>query len=221
MDFLEKPWLDVFKSGLVKGANFSSVYEFPILKRAEFKPMKAIPFSRATKAKDNMQWVHFYIDDYRFECVWRNPKQYLGVLKRFEGVITPDFSLYRDMPLAMQIWNTYRNRVLGYWLQSNGVNIVPNIRWGDERTYDFAFEGIAQGGTVAVSTSGCIQSKVDRYYFKKGLAKMVEVLQPDTIVCYSRCPSDIFELYRQSGIEIINIENYIDTIHGKSEGVAC
>ncbi|MBQ9706102.1 MAG: DUF4417 domain-containing protein [Paludibacteraceae bacterium] len=24
----------------------------------------------------------------------------------------PDFSLYQDMPTAMQLWNTYRNRVL-------------------------------------------------------------------------------------------------------------
>ena len=58
-----------------------------------------------------------------------------------------------------------------YWLQSNGVNIIPNIRLSDERTYPFAFEGIEQGGTVAVSTNGCIQKKLDRYYFTKGLVK--------------------------------------------------
>lgn len=58
----------------------------------------------------------------------------------------PDFSLYREMPLAMQIWNTYWNRTIAYWLQSNGVDIVPNVRWGDERTYRLAFEGLQMGG---------------------------------------------------------------------------
>jgi len=104
--------------------------------------------------------------------------------------------------------NTYRSRAIAYWLQSNGVNIIPNIRWGDERTYAFAFEGIEQGGTVAISTNGCIQKRLDRHYFIKGLVKMVETLKPDTIINYSYTPNDIFAPYRNQGIEIIPIENY-------------
>jgi len=68
----------------------------------------------------------------------------------------------------MQIWNTYRNRALAYWLQNNGIKIIPNVRWGNERTFDFAFEGLPTGGTYAVGTNGCIQNKEDRYHFKKG-----------------------------------------------------
>lgn len=112
----------------------------------------------------------------------------------------------------MQIWNTYRNRAIAYWLQSNGVNVIPNIRWGDERTYKFAFEGIEQSGTVAISTNGCIRNKTDRYYFIKGLTKMVEALKPDTIVNYSYTPDNIFGQYREQGIEIIQIENYALTV---------
>ena len=163
------------------------------------------------------QWVHFYTHDRNFECVWNNPKQYLAMFKRFQGVITPDFSLYRDMPLAMQIWNTYRNRAVGSWLQSNGVQLVPNVSWGDERTSDFAFEGLPCGGTVAVSTNGCIQNKTDRYYFVKGLAKMVEALKPDTIVNYSYVPDDIFGFHKEQGIEVLQIENYALTVRERVE----
>ena len=133
---------DVFKSGFVTDAYFSPVYEFPWLRRTWHKPNKAIPFDKATKSTRFDHWIHFYIHDKQFECVWNNPKQYLNLLSRFGGIITPDFSLYRELPLAMQIWNTYRNRA------------------GDERTYSFAFEGIEQGGTVAVSTNGCIQKNL-------------------------------------------------------------
>lgn len=49
----------------------------------------------------------------------------------------PDYSLYRDMPLSMQIWNVFRSRALGY-MQSNRVKVVPNVRFSDERTYDIA-----------------------------------------------------------------------------------
>lgn len=212
VSYEENPRLDVFKSELVKNAIFSSNYEFPILKRSYAKPIKAIPFDKITKPIDYAQWVHFYIHDYCFERIWKNPKQYLNLLQKFDGAITPDFSLYRELPLAMQIWNTYRNRALAYWLQNNGINIVPNVRWGDERTYEFAFEGLWQGGTFAVGTNGCIQNKQDRYYFKKGLQKMVDVLKPDTIVNYHGIPMDIFETCKEKGIEVITLNYWRDAL---------
>lgn len=106
MNFNENPRLDVFKSKLVEGARFSSVCEFPLLKRADFKPTEAIPFDFAKRTKNYDKWLHFYLHDYRFECIWNNSNRYLPLFKRFQGVITPDFSLYREMPLVMQAWNT-------------------------------------------------------------------------------------------------------------------
>ncbi len=216
-NFKECPRLDVFKSSLVKDAYFSNLYEFPLLKKSEYKPKTAIPFDKIRKTSNYEQWVHFYIFDCNFQSIWNNPKQYLNLLKKFKGVITPDFSIYRELPLAMQIWNTYRNRAIGYYLQSNDISIVPNVRWGDERTYEFAFEGLEKGGTFAISTNGAIQNKTNRYYFEKGLAKMVEVLKPEAIINYSQTPDDIFKSYRDNGIEIINIENYALTVRRKGE----
>lgn len=111
----------------------------------------------------------------------------------------------------MQIWNTYRNRALAFWLQREGVAIVPNVRWGDERTYEFAFEGLPQGGTVAVSTNGTVRNKVNREYFKAGLARMVEALRPATIINYSSTPDEVFGTYREQGVEIIEIPHYSHT----------
>lgn len=216
VNLVEKSRLDVFKSDLVRDARFSTVYEFPMLERSICVPQKAIPFEKAVRASDHQQWIHFYTHDCNFECVWRNPKQYIAVFKRFDGVITPDYSLYREMPLAMQIWNTYRNRAIAFWLQSNGVKIVPNVRWGDERTYKFAFEGLMRGGSVSVSTNGCIRSKIDRRYFRNGLAAMVEALTPETIINYSYTPDNIFAEYREQGIRIVQIENYIPTVRTRT-----
>ena len=133
------------------------------------------------------------------------------MFQRFGGVITPDFSLYREMPLAMQIWNTYRNRAISFWLQREGIPIVPNVRWGDERTYAFAFEGLPQGGTVAVSTNGLLRKQVDREYFKCGLSRMVAVLKPQTIINYSYAPDAIFGDHASRGVEIIAIPHYSNT----------
>jgi len=203
--------LDVFKSELVKGARFSPVHEFPLLEPVQYKPDQAIPFEKAYKATARDKWVHFYTHDRHFERVWNTPKRYLPMFQRFSGVITPDFSLYREMPLAMQIWNTYRNRAISFWLQREGIPIVPNVRWSDERTYAFAFEGLPQGGTVAVSTNGSLRNTIDREYFKDGLARMVEVLQPQTIINYSHTPDDVFADYASRGLEIIAIPHCSNT----------
>ncbi|WP_303174463.1 DUF4417 domain-containing protein [uncultured Desulfovibrio sp.] len=199
---------DVFRSELVRSAQFSPLFEFPQLKAVYCKPARAVPFEKACTVSNHDQWVHFYTHDRNFERIWSNPKRYLPILQRFTGVITPDFSLYREMPLAMQIWNTYRNRSIAYWLQREDVPIIPNVRWGDERTYAFAFEGLAEGGTVAVSTNGTLRGKMDREYFKQGLAYMVAVLRPKTIVNYSQTPDDIFGPYKAKGLEIVELPHY-------------
>ena len=125
-------------------------------------------FNKALEEEWYKKWVHFYIHDDRFEKIWKTPKDYLERLKKYAGIITPDFSVYIGMPYVMQTWNTYRNRTIGYCLQNNGIKIIPNVRWGDERTYDFAFEGLEKGGNFAVSTNGCLQDKFNREYFAKG-----------------------------------------------------
>ena len=208
IDFIKTPYLDVFKTQLVKGASYAGAFEFPALERSDYVPASCLPFDKALTSIKYRDWVHFYINDDSFERIWNYPEKYLNHLKKFAGVITPDFSLYREMPLSMQIWNTYRNRAIAFWLQKNGVRIIPNVRWGDERTYSFVFDGLKQGGTFAVSTNGCIQGKFDRECFKEGLEAMVNALKPNTIVNYSQTPDDIFKEYIDQGINIIQIENY-------------
>ena len=93
------------------------------------------------------------------------------------------------------------------WLQSNGIEIIPNVRFNDERTYKFCFDGIEKYKTVAVGTHGCIKSRIDKDYFKDGLAEMVERLSPKTIIVYGSDPDDIFDKYRDMGINIMPFES--------------
>ena len=111
------------------------------------------------------------------------------------------------MPLGMQQWNTYRSRALAVWLQKNDVELIPNVRFNDERTYDFCFDGIEKYKTIAVGTHGCIKNKIDKDYFKKGLAELVKRLSPKTIIVYGATPDVIFKTYKDAGIEIISFES--------------
>ena len=198
---------DVFRAFLVKNATYSGEQEIPCLKKATAIPNSMILFSKAISSHSFSSWICFYEDDANFERLWNNPQKYLPILKRFAGVISPDFSLYRDMPLVMQEWNVYRGRAIAHWLQENGVPVIPNIRWGDERTYELCCSGIQHGGTIAIGSHGCVKLLQERTPFTKGLDYVIKRIQPDTIVVYGKTPDIIFDEYRKSGIVVKQFES--------------
>ena len=198
---------DVFNAFLVRDAEFDGILEIPCIKTGIFKPKKLISFSKCIRAREYDSWVHFYEDDAAFERIWNNPQKYLSVLSRFEGVISPDFSLYRDMPLVMQCWNIYRNHAIATWLQNNGIKVIPNIRFGDERTFTTACLGIEKYGTIAIGSHGCIKVIKDREKFVAGLDYVVQTVEPRIIIVYGSAPNYIFDKYRNKGIIILQFDS--------------
>lgn len=206
---------DVFHAFLVKNANYETELEIPSIKSESSIPQKLIPFSKAVSSTDYDCFVHFYEDDASFERIWNKPQKYLHILKKYKGVITPDFSIYRDMPLVMQQWNTYRNRAIGCWLQDNGISVITNVRWGDERTYSFCCAGVPQNGIIAVGSHGCIKLLQERLYFINGLEYSVNTLKPKIIIVYGTAPNYIFDKYRNQDIEILRFDSNFMQTHRK------
>ena len=162
--------------------------------------------------------MHFYENDAAFERLWRAPERYLPILKRFEGVIAPDFSLYRDMPLVMQQWNIYRSHAIAHWLQENDISVLANVRWGDRRTFDLCCAGVPKNATFAVGSHGCIKLLREREYFKRGLEYAVNQLSPRTIIVYGTTPDEIFGRYKDGGIRILQFDSECEVAHRKEVG---
>ena len=200
---------DVFHAFLVENTDYDGYVELPVIKTSDLIPEKVVTFSKAMSKSwnDFGCWVIFYEHDREFERFWNNPRRYIAKLKKFKGVISPDFSLYRNMPLCMQMWNTYRGRALAVWMQNNGIEVIPNVRFGDERTFSFCFDDIEENKTVAVGTHGCIKRREDKIFFEVGLARLVKHLSPKTIVVYGSAPDSIFKPYKDMGINIISFES--------------
>jgi hypothetical protein len=185
----------------------------PVLRATHSVPDKLIPFNLALSPKaDNDGYVHFFIDDYQFDRVWRNPERYLPVLSRYKGIVSPDFSLFIDMPIAMQIWNVYRNRVLAAYYTQAGIDVIPCAGWSGERSYDFCFEGLPKYSTLAISTNGCLSSKEGVYYFTKGFNRMLETLKPTVVISYGR---PLKELYDNCKTRIITFDSYSQSLKRK------
>ena len=213
---------DGFNAELVETAFFDGILEIPRLERPEkiIIPTGMVPFSARNRSKDNSEHVVFYEHDIEFADVLRNPDKYINDLNRFPGVVTLDCSLYIDMPLTAQIANVYRSRAIGHYFQKNGLNVIPNVRWGDERSYTtnelpekFAFLGLPKGSIVSVGTYGCIKSKEERFQFRLGLIEMLNELEPIIVLVYGAMPDDVFDGLRDK-THFVNYWDWTSTKKG-------
>lgn len=190
-----------FRVSLVGNAFFDGVFEIPHIDgpKKTIIPKGMVPFSQREKSVGCEDFVCFYEKDINFRDILTHTEDYVDDLKRFPGVISPDCSLYLDAPLCVQIANIYLNRAIGYYLSQQGVYVIPNIRWGDERTYTkevfgekVAFQGVDKHSIVSVGTYGQIQSSESKRYFREGLIEMLSELEPKVVLVYGSMNDKIF-----------------------------
>lgn len=167
-------------------------WEIPLVSKTDLElsdGQRVIPFSKVKSGKDDHfdRIVHFFLYDYCFEDIWKTPDKYVETLKKYKAVLTPDFSMYVEMNLVLQLYNTFRNRWVGAYLSKKGIRVIPTVNWGSEKTFDFCFKGIEKNSTVAVSTymvSEHGNHKAQKEFFLKGYNEMLKRIEPECIICY-------------------------------------
>lgn len=162
------------------------LYDIPIIKKKDIylhdvqliacheTRLNDTPYARA-------KGIHHFVDDYRFEYLYDKPEKCLKKYFQYSFVLSPEYSLYADMPMWRQIENTVKNRwVEAYW-QSMGLKVIASVCWGMPASYDFCFDGIEQNAMVAV---GMIGKKRSKKYFMLGYEEMLARLHPSHIIVY-------------------------------------
>ncbi len=194
------------KSDFIEGMKPAGLWELPTIYRTNACPSLLVPFDKAVPSKDHSGWVHFFIHDSRFARLLNNPWRYLPILARFDGVISPDYSVFWGYPLYRQLQSIGQSREIGAWLQRNGVPVIPCVRWGKKETFSFAFDGVEPGGTIAVGTAGAMRDKDARKIFESGFEPMLDTLTPKRIVVYGSSKSPVFAMAKKRGVEIVQYD---------------
>lgn len=176
---------NAYNLGIVDFTNMTDdFWQMPVIKNDGFIPDDLIGFNYAKTSKNKHAGIHFFVDDYQFERVWNKPDAYADVLSEYECVLTPDFSLYLDMPMPTKIWNVYRSRQIGAYYQSLGLKVIPTMSWAEEATFEFCFRGVPKGSVVAVSTIGVKDDNNALRIWRDGMAEMIRQIEPSTILVY-------------------------------------
>lgn len=163
----------------------SGKYGIPLIKKQDIDLTK-IELWNYTKTKlgDNEnkhKTIHFFTYDWNFQNVYDQPEKALEKLDQYYALLTPEFSTYKDMPLARQIDSVFKNRWCGAFWQKQGMKVIPTISWGSIPCMEFCFDGVEQGSVVAVSTYTREDNKEG---FMLGYNKMMEIIKPSAIICY-------------------------------------
>lgn len=161
------------------------MFSLPLVKKQEIslEAVKLIGYDKINQSKDYEKIVHFFLDDYRFESVYNNPEKKIETLKQYKAVLTPDFSMFTEMPIALQLFSTFKNRWVGAYLQEQGISVIPTVRWGDLTSFNFCFDGVEKGSIVAVSTVGV---RNEKSHFMLGYNEMLNRIKPSEIICYGK-----------------------------------
>lgn len=165
--------------------NSNGKFEFPIIKKQDIDVSK-IEFLSYVNAKiedkeNKDKTIHFFTYDWKFKKVYENADEELEKLSQYYALLSPDFSVFTNMPRALQIESVFKNRWCGAYWQSKGLKVVPTVSWGDESSFDFCFDGIEEGSIVAVCTyyrENCEEE------FMHGYNEMIKRIKPSVILCY-------------------------------------
>jgi hypothetical protein len=165
--------------------NSTGKYDFPIIKKQNIDINKINFLSYVNTKKDDKdnkdKTIHFFTYDWLFEKVYEKPDEELEKLSQYYALLSPDFSIFTNMPIALQIESIFKNRWCGAYFQSKGLKVIPTVSWGDEKSFEFCFDGIEQGSVVAVCTyyrENCEEE------FILGYNKMLERIKPSMVLCY-------------------------------------
>ena len=160
-------------------------YQIPLIRKQDIDldTISLISFSdiKQDDKENAYKTVHFFNYDWLFDKVYEKAADCAEKLKQYYALLSPDFSMFTDMPKALQIYSVFKNRWCGAYWQSLGLRVIPTISWGDESSFDFCFDGVEEGATVAVCTyyrENCEEE------FMLGYNRMLEVIKPRSIICY-------------------------------------
>ncbi len=194
---------DVFHAWMLKGAEYVGPLDMPKLAPVRADPNKMVAFSDAMspKWKDFDCFVHFFEDDCNIERFWSNPKQYIGKLGKFQGVLGLDYSVCYDFPVALKDYNHWRNSVCTYWLQKNLPSAVPQARCEDGN-YKEVLAGFPKYSTLAIGARSMVRDQNDRAVLKKSVEHIVDYLEPVNLLWYGSDMYGVADYPRSKGIPV-------------------
>lgn len=198
---------DMMKELFIQGCELSGKYGFPELEPVNCNPPDTVDF-RESYSRKIKNWrelaINFYVDDVKFNGCWNNPLRYIEHFRCFHSLLSFDFSMSIHAPMAINIWNNYRNHVLNYFYAKQGIKVVPDANILPEMFWDWCWDGLPKHSTLCCCTNGRVKNPKIREEFCVQFKEMERRLEPERIIIVGR---EIPELEPECDIVYLQTRN--------------
>ena len=100
------------------------------------------PWGAEARYKRQMTCYHFYVDDYRFDALFKDPMPLL--MSGCKQIVEPNCSIHDNTPSPFALWQIYRKRFLARYLQECGLQVFADLNVS-HRFMEFNRIGIPDG----------------------------------------------------------------------------
>lgn len=100
------------------------------------------PWGVEGRYKKGITTYHFYVDDYRFEQLFKNP--ILLLQSGCKAIVEPNCSIHDQTPVAYAIYQIYRKRYLARYLQECGMQVWVDLNVS-HRFAEYNLLGVPEG----------------------------------------------------------------------------
>ena len=181
------------------------MYGFPIFERLTKTviPTSMCAFDDLGRVSDpRTTLLHFHKADEKFAPVLIDPLKYGNKWGHFMSLCSPDVTLSDGMVEWERIKNTSWSRAVAATWESQGIKVVPLLRWRFVSDCVFVTAGIPKHSVIAVSSYGSVRDSELRQVFIDGLREIVKTLEPVAVLVYGTSLKNIPEIVGPN-IEVI------------------
>ena len=129
-EYYEPEAKEDFYNQMIQDVFFESNNDFEIPnllieKQANKLLLPFAPWGADSRSKKDIATYHFYVDDYRFEAIWKDPIKVLtsGV----QVIVEPNLSLFDTTPVAYGLHQIYKKRWISRYFQETGILVYADL----------------------------------------------------------------------------------------------
>lgn len=162
----------------------NNTFDIPNLLLEQQAGKLELPFSAwgaETRQKKGISTYHFYVDDYRFENIWKDPTKVL--LSGCTQLVEPNLSLFDTTPVAWGLQQLYKKRWISRYFQECGIKIYADLNVA-QKFYEYNQMGIPDGYNA---------------FFTRGYADRIEYLKAEHEIARKISGKDIPNLIIYGG----------------------
>lgn len=160
----------------------NNIFDIPNLLLSRQAGRLTLPFAAwgaESRQKKDVATYHFYVDDYRFEAIWRDPAKVLA--SGCTAIVEPNLSLFDTTPVAWGMAQIYRKRWISRYFQECGVSVYADLNVSC-KFYEYNKMGIPSGYNAF-----CTRGYADRLEYLKAehdMAKEISGNDTPNLIVY-------------------------------------